>query len=61
METFKKTLENKDLEYIAVKTDDTRTIISRGYDVDKVIQKAKQKGFKFILTYKPAENQNFIF
>jgi len=61
METLEKTFEAKDMEYIAVRTDDSRSIISRGYDVEKVIKKAKKAGFKFILTYKPAKDQTFIF
>jgi hypothetical protein len=61
MKTLDKTTETKDIEYIAVRTDDKRSVISRGYEVDKVIQKAKEAGFKFILTYKPAKDQTFIF
>jgi len=61
METLEKTSETKDIQYIAVETDNKRSVISRGYDVDKVIQKAKESGFKFILTYKFAKDQTFIF
>lgn len=61
MDVIKNKPETKDLEYIAVKTDNDQTIISRGYDVDQVIQKAKKSGFKFMLTYKPSKDQNFIY
>ena len=49
------------MEFVAVKTDETKEIISRGYNVDKVIKEAEESGDKFILTYETPENQTFIF
>lgn len=61
METVEKKSKEKDIEFIAVETDEKRQVISRGFDVNKIIQQAKRSGLKYILTYKPAKDQTFIF
>lgn len=61
METLEKPIKNKELEFVAMEVGKANKVIARGYDADKVVQKATASGKEFILSYIPAKNHTFIF
>lgn len=61
METVEKKPTTKKIEFMALLVDEPKSIICRGFDIEKVLKAAKSTGKNFIIDYRPVANQTFIF